>query len=92
MCVIRLMPGRTEGLSASPARIERSETEPTAASAVGLLALDWLESQARVAGIWIDRLVADGDPGGLVATLEEQRVWLEVQLDRLRRGGPDGAG
>ena len=91
MCVIRLMPGQIEGLSASPARIERSETVPTAASAAGLLALDWLESQARVAGIWIDRLVADGDPGGLVATLEEQRVWLEVQLDRLRRGGPDGA-
>ncbi len=47
---------------------------------------DWIESQANVLGLWLDRLIAEGDPGDLVSLVHRQHVWLELLRARLGRG------
>ncbi len=46
---------------------------------------DWIESQVSVIGIWLDRLIEEGDPGDLISMVHRQQTWLELmrmQLDR----------
>jgi len=47
---------------------------------------DWIESQANVLGLWLDRLIAEGDPGDLVSLVHRQHAWLELLRTRLGRG------
>jgi len=47
---------------------------------------DWIESQANVLGLWLDRLIAEGDPGDLVSLVHRQHAWLELLRARLGRG------
>lgn len=66
-------PVRSHGQSAS-----------SPASASGPLR-DWIESQANVLGLWLDRLIEEGDPGDLISLVHRQQAWLELmrmQLDR----------
>ncbi|MGB3625003.1 MAG: hypothetical protein WA989_04195 [Henriciella sp.] len=48
--------------------------------------LDWIESQCGVTQIWLDRLVANGDPQDLVSLIHRQAAWLD--LIRSRLGSP----
>ena len=43
---------------------------------------DWLDSQARVIDIWIDRLVASGGDVGLIAVLDQHAAFLREALER----------
>ena len=43
---------------------------------------DWLDSQARVIDIWIDRLVAEGGDVSLIAVLDQHAAFLREALER----------
>jgi hypothetical protein len=43
---------------------------------------DWLDSQARVVDIWIDRLVAQGGDVSLIAVLDQHAAFLREALER----------
>ncbi|MEQ9316380.1 MAG: hypothetical protein RLN72_11060 [Henriciella sp.] len=45
--------------------------------------LAWVESQCGVTQLWLDQLVASGDPGDLVSLIHRQAAWLELVRDRL---------
>jgi hypothetical protein len=47
---------------------------------------DWLGSQTAVLGIWLDRLIAEGDPGDLISLIHRQQLWLEMMRERVARG------
>lgn len=47
---------------------------------------DWIDSQANVLGLWLDRLIAEGDPGDLVSMVHRQQAWLELLRARIGRG------
>ncbi len=66
---------------------ERTRGTDTAAAAARQMALDWLESQARILAFWQERLVADGEAGGLVEMIETHRAWLTDRLWDARRAG-----
>ena len=43
---------------------------------------DWLDSQARIVDIWIDRLVAEGGDVSLIAVLDQHAAFLREALER----------
>ncbi len=45
--------------------------------------LDWVESQASVTRIWLDQLIAEGDPQDLVSLIHRQAAWLDLMRARL---------
>ena len=47
---------------------------------------DWIDSQANVLGLWLDRLIAEGDPSDLITMVHRQQVWLELLRTRMGRG------
>jgi hypothetical protein len=47
---------------------------------------DWLDSQANVLGLWLDRLIAQGDPGDLISMVHRQQAWLQMLRARMGRG------
>lgn len=49
--------------------------------------LDWVESQSRVTRIWLDELIAEGDPNDLVSVIHRQAAWLELMRVRLTQAG-----
>ncbi len=46
---------------------------------------DWIDSQANVLGLWLDRLIAEGDPGDLISLVHRQHAWLELLRARIGR-------
>lgn len=46
---------------------------------------DWIDSQANVLGLWLDRLIEQGDPDDLVSMVHRQQAWLELMRDRVGR-------
>lgn len=44
---------------------------------------DWIESQTSVLGLWLDRLIEEGDPGDLISMVHRQQLWLELMRERL---------
>ncbi|MBA3068143.1 MAG: hypothetical protein FP825_06670 [Hyphomonas sp.] len=47
---------------------------------------DWIDSQAQVLGLWLDRLIEQGDPGDLISMVHRQQVWLELMRGRIQKG------
>lgn len=47
--------------------------------------LDWVESQSRVTRIWLDELIAEGDPDDMVSVIHRQAAWLELMRERLKQ-------
>lgn len=47
--------------------------------------LDWVESQSRVTRLWLDQLIAEGDPNDLVSVIHRQAAWLDLMRERLER-------
>lgn len=43
---------------------------------------DWMESQQKVMKIWLDQLIADGDPGDLISIIHKQAAWLDLMKAR----------
>lgn len=46
--------------------------------------LDWVESQSRVTRIWLDELIAEGDPNDFATLIHKQATWLDLMRERLR--------
>lgn len=57
------------------AEMDRGEKDPV---------LSWLESQSSVMELWLDRLIADGDPDDMVSLLHRQAAWLDMAKNRVR--------
>ena len=47
---------------------------------------DWIESQANVLGLWLDRLIAEGDPDDLISMVHRQQAWLQMLRAHMGRG------
>lgn len=47
---------------------------------------DWMETQTRVVGFWMDRLIEEGDSEDLISLLHRQYAWMAMMQDRLARG------
>ncbi len=47
---------------------------------------DWIESQTNVLGLWLDRLIAEGDPGDLISMVHRQQAWLQMLRAHIGRG------
>lgn len=47
--------------------------------------LEWLESQCSVTRVWLDRLIAEGDPDDMVSVIHRQAAWLDLVRERLDR-------
>lgn len=45
--------------------------------------VDWIESQCGVIEIWLDRLIAEGDPDDLITTLHRHARWMDLMKTRL---------
>lgn len=46
---------------------------------------DWLDSQTHVLSLWLDRLIAQGDPDDLISMIHRQQAWLELMRERVGR-------
>ncbi len=46
----------------------------------------WLETQSHVIGVWLDRLIAEGDPGDLVSLIHRHQAWIALMRQRLGSG------
>lgn len=44
---------------------------------------DWLDSQTCILGLWLDRLIAQGDPDDLISMIHRQQAWLELMRQRV---------
>jgi hypothetical protein len=47
--------------------------------------LGWIESQCSVTQVWLDRLIAAGDPDDMVSLIHRQAAWLQLVRERLDR-------
>ena len=45
--------------------------------------LDWIDSQAKVTRIWLDQLIAEGDPDDMITLIHRQAAWLDMMRSRL---------
>lgn len=48
---------------------------------------DWLDSQRLVMSVWLDRLIAEGDPDDLISLIHRQAAWLDLMRARHNRAG-----
>jgi len=45
---------------------------------------DWLDSQCAVMTIWLDRLIAEGDPDDVISLLHRHAAWLDLMRGQIR--------
>ena len=50
------------------------------------LLTEWMGTHTQVLGLWLDRLLEDGDDGELVSMIHRQHAWLAMMQTRLERG------
>lgn len=72
---------RGAGRSMASANRQMTAGEPRCGREQRLL--DWVESQASVTRIWLDQLIAEGDPQDLVSLIHRQAAWLDLMRSRL---------
>ena len=46
-------------------------------------AAEWLDSQSRIIGFWLDELIAEGDDDELISTLHRHEAWLNMVRQKL---------
>ena len=44
---------------------------------------DWMDTHRKVLGLWLDELIAKGDPDDLVSMIHRQQSWLAMMQDRV---------
>jgi hypothetical protein len=47
---------------------------------------DWMGSHTRILGLWLDRLLEEGDDAELVSMIHRQHAWLSMMQVRMERG------
>jgi len=53
--------------------------------------VDWMQTQSCILDVWLDQLIAEGDPNDLVTMLHRQKAWLEMMQLRLGESSEDEA-
>lgn len=43
---------------------------------------NWIDSQRFIMSVWLDRLIAEGDPNDLISLIHRQAAWLELMKNR----------
>lgn len=46
---------------------------------------DWMETQTRVMGFWLDRLIETDPDSDLITMLHRQQAWMSLMQDRVSR-------
>lgn len=46
---------------------------------------DWMETQTRVMGFWLDRLIETDPESDLITMLHRQQTWMSLMQDRVSR-------
>ena len=69
-----------------PAETRQAEHVCDARSARHDLLKDWMGSHTRILGLWLDRLLEEGDDGELVSMIHRQHAWLSMMQARMERG------
>lgn len=65
-------------------KLDRSDDAARDQSAAPLV--DWVETQACVLGLWLDRLIEEGDPDDLITLVHRQQAWLRLMREHLSSG------
>ncbi|MEZ6001382.1 hypothetical protein [Hyphomonas sp.] len=47
---------------------------------------EWMGSHTRILGLWLDRLLEEGDDAELVSMIHRQHAWLSMMQARMERG------
>lgn len=47
---------------------------------------DWMGSHTRILGLWLDRLLEEGDDEDLISMIHRQHAWLSMMQARMERG------
>ena len=47
---------------------------------------EWMGSHTRILGLWLDRLLEEGDDGELISMIHRQHAWLSMMQVRMERG------
>lgn len=47
---------------------------------------EWMGSHTRILGLWLDRLLEEGDDAELVSMIHRQHAWLSMMQARTERG------
>ncbi|WP_273187720.1 hypothetical protein [Hyphomonas adhaerens] len=47
---------------------------------------EWMGSHTRILGLWLDRLLEEGDDADLVSMIHRQHAWLSMMQARMERG------
>ena len=55
-------------------------------SARHVLLKEWMGSHTRILGLWLDRLLEEGDDGELISMIHRQYAWLSMMQARMERG------
>lgn len=69
---VRCDPPQNKGLAARGARHD--------------LLKEWMGSHTRILGLWLDRLMEEGDDADLVSMIHRQHAWLCMMQDRMNHG------
>lgn len=75
----RSLPSMSSSLTPSPLSAGSAGPLP------GRALRDWLGSQAQILDLWLDRLIAEGDPDDLISMIHRHQVWLSLISDRMAR-------
>ena len=47
---------------------------------------EWMGSHTRILGLWLDRLLEEGDDEDLISMIHRQYAWLSMMQARMERG------
>ncbi|MCA8899621.1 MAG: hypothetical protein KDA53_00050 [Hyphomonas sp.] len=64
----------------------RQAPEGPARQARRELLSDWMATHTRVLGLWLDRLLEEGDDADLISMIHRQHAWLCMMQARSERG------
>lgn len=84
--------GKTPGTASTITATHTSVTQEHASNAQAGrsarhdLLKEWMGSHTRILGLWLDRLLEEGDDGELVSMIHRQHAWLSMMQARMERG------
>ncbi|MEZ5945948.1 MAG: hypothetical protein R3C13_08175 [Hyphomonas sp.] len=85
--VLKLVSDQTDGPQPERAAVEcnRVSSAQTRDNRRPVLS-EWMDSHTRILGLWLDRLIEEGDDADLISMIHRQYAWLSMMQARLDRG------
>ena len=77
--------GNTSGTDIAITQDHASITQQGRSARHDLLT-EWMGTHTRILGLWLDRLLEEGDDGELVSMIHRQHAWLSMMQARMERG------